>query len=417
MTRVNEKSLKGKTYVVELKTYLSLFWKWKGLIIKGTILSLIIVALINLGISLVTPKVYRATALLGIGTVSLITKDYEELGKSPAMATRVIEKLGLDKPPYRLTPENLIQMISIGPVKDYTVPITVEYTDPEKAREIANAVTISIAELGNDQNEAKAIKIRDSLKIQLDEINLTFTKMEQESLDLKVTVEMARLKKEILMEEQKKIEQELLEIDRIIEEKMVILDVLTRQLGNEKKILVFSKSLANDPIVQDILKETLNPSVSTLLKIQVKDEQLNPLYKELESKLIVTFSDLEALKTKKAALTKDLDINEKKLKDLQKELVQKESSLASVIRNYDLIEKDYKSLKEKFEKAQSDVASIRSLGIRSPADTPQSPVNTSKKINLLFTGIIGFFVLTALAFGLEYISYYKTRTASESHLS
>lgn len=417
MTRVNEKSLKGKTYVVELKTYLSLFWKWKGLIIKGTILSLIIVALINLGISLVTPKVYRATALLGIGTVSLITKDYEELGKSPAMATRVIEKLGLDKPPYRLTPENLIQMISIGPVKDYTVPITVEYTDPEKAREIANAVTISIAELGNDQNEAKAIKIRDSLKIQLDEINLTFTKMEQESLDLKVTVEMARLKKEILMEEQKKIEQELLEIDRIIEEKMVILDVLTRQLGNEKKILVFSKSLANDPIVQDILKETLNPSVSTLLKIQVKDEQLNPLYKELESKLIVTFSDLEGLKTKKAALTKDLDINEKKLKDLQKELVQKESSLASVIRNYDLIEKDYKSLKEKFEKAQSDVASIRSLGIRSPADTPQSPVNTSKKINLLFTGIIGFFVLTALAFGLEYISYYKTKTASESHLS
>ena len=343
MAEVSEKFI-VKTDIEEadetsLMDYLKVLWKWKKLIIGGTLLCMILAAII----SLLMPKVYRATALLlitdpkisGNGGVRLPSiETYVGIIKSQTVAKEVLKKFSLDKPPHNLTFEDLIDgMISATPIKGTNlIRIEVEYTDPEKARDIANMVAVSAVELNKALNEDEAVKSRDFLKTQLDEASQALAKAEQELLAFKETAGIAKLRKdiEILLEEKRRIEigigegekeradPGLLGIDRAIEEKNAVVEVLARRLENEKKILELSRSITDDAMMQEIIKETSNLPISALLGIQVKNEQVNPLHQALEPILVEARSNLEGLKAKKAILVADLRGVEKQLSELQK---------------------------------------------------------------------------------------------------
>jgi len=444
MAEVKEKFLKHEEVVeesdeIDLIDYVNVLWKWKGLIIGGTILCMVAAAVI----SLTMPNVYRATSLLLVSDPKFERTDFARLPsidtyvamiKSQAIARKVLEELGLNKPPYQIALESLINgMVSVAPIRGTTlIRIDVEYTDPEKARDIANAVAASASELNKALNEDEAVRSRDFLKAQLDEISLTLSKAEQELLAFKETSEIAVLKKEIdiLLKEKETIEQGftgegkvgtqagLLEIDRAIEEKNIVIDTLTKKLGSEKKILELSRSISNDSVMQDIVKETSNLPTSTLLGLQIKNEQVNPLYMELEPELVKTHYSLESLKARKVALIKDLESTEKRLIDLQKELAQREMKLENLTRAYELTKEIHKSLKQKFEEARLLVAAkTQELKIVDPAITPKSPIKPNRKANVFIAGAAGFMSLILLAFVLEYTFRYKTDRSIKSHLN
>lgn len=443
MAEVSEKFI-VKTDIEEadetsLMDYLKVLWKWKKLIIGGTLLCMILAAII----SLLMPKVYRATALLfiadpkiggneGVRLPSIET--YVGIIKSQTVAKEVLKKFSLDKPPHNLTFEDLIDgMISVTPIKGTNlIRIEVEYTDPEKARDIANAMAISAVELNKALNEDETIKSRDFLKTQLDEASQALAKAEQELLAFKETSGIAKLRKdiEILLEEKRRIEigigegekeradPGLLGIDRAIEEKNAVVEVLARRLENEKKILELSRSITDDAMMQEIIKETSNLSISALLGIQVKNEQVNPLHQALEPILVEARSNLEGLKAKKAILVADLGGVEKQLADLQKELAQKEMKLENLTRTYELNKEIYKSLKQRFDEARIQFASkTQELKLVDSAIIPGNPIKPNKKMNVLTTGAVALLGLIILAFLLEYISgYYKVKPSLQANL-
>jgi uncharacterized protein involved in exopolysaccharide biosynthesis len=389
------------------------------------------------------PKVYRATALLlitdpkisGNGGVRLPSiETYVGIIKSQTVAKEVLKKFSLDKPPHNLTFEDLIDgMISATPIKGTNlIRIEVEYTDPEKARDIANMVAVSAVELNKALNEDEAVKSRDFLKTQLDEASQALAKAEQELLAFKETAGIAKLRKdiEILLEEKRRIEigigegekeradPGLLGIDRAIEEKNAVVEVLARRLENEKKILELSRSITDDAMMQEIIKETSNLPISALLGIQVKNEQVNPLHQALEPILVEARSNLEGLKAKKAILVADLGGVEKQLADLQKELAQKEMKLENLTRTYELNKEIYKSLKQRFDEARIQVASkTQELKLVDSAIIPGNPIKPNKKMNVLTTGAVALLGLIILAFLLEYISgYYKVKPSLQANL-
>ncbi len=433
MAEVSEKFI-VKTDVEEadetsLMDYLKVLWKWKRLILGGTLLCMILAAII----SLLMPKVYRATALLLItdpkiegtwatGTIRLPPiGTYVEMIKSQGVATRAIEKLGLDNPPYQLTSEDLVnEILSVESMRGTNlIRIASEYKDPEKARDIANVVAITAVELNRTLNEGEAVRSRDFLKTQLDEASQALAKAEQELLAFKETAEIDKLRKEveILLKGKERLELELLEINQMIEEQNTVVDVLGKKLGNEKKILVLSRSISNDLIMKDVVQEVSKLPPLDLLGIQAKDEFINPLYQALEPKLVEALSGLEGLKVGKAVLTRDLEANGKRLTDLQKELAQREIKLENLTRTYELAKEVYKSLKQRFEEARIQVASkTQELKVVDSAVIPENPIKPNRKMNVLTAGAVALLGLMIFAFLLESISRYRVKPSIQTTL-
>ncbi|HWP47320.1 MAG TPA: Wzz/FepE/Etk N-terminal domain-containing protein [Candidatus Limnocylindrales bacterium] len=430
MAEVSEKFI-VKTDVEEadetsLMDYLKVLWKWKYLIIGGTLLCMILAAII----SLLMPKVYRATALLlitdpkiggNVGVRLPPIETYVGIIKSQTVAKEILEKFSLDKPPYNLTLESLMDgMISVVPLRGTNlIRINVEYTNPEKARDIANMVAVSAVELNKALNEDETVKSRDFLKTQLDEASEALAKAEQELLAFKETSEIDKLRKEveILLKGKERLELELLEINQIIEEQNTVVDVLGKKLGNEKKILVLSRSISNDSIMKDVVQEVSKLPPLDLLGIQAKDEQVNPLYQELEPKLVEALSGLEGLKVRKAVLARDLEANGKRLTDLQKDLAQREIKLENLTRTYELAKEVYKSLKQRFEEARIQVASkTQELKVVDSAVIPENPIKPNRKMNVLTAGAVALLGLVILAFLLEYISRYRVKPSIQTTL-
>lgn len=445
MKEVNERFLKEEVITKEADEFdlvdsLRVLQKWKGLIIGGTLLGMIIAV----ATSLMMPKVYKASAVLFIsnpkiegigGSVKLPSiETYVGIIKSQALATGVIEKLGLDKPPDQLRPENFIsKMISVEPIRNTNlIRISIEYTDPEKARDIVNTSAALAVDLNQTLNESEAVSYRDFLKAELDTMELTLKQAEQELLAFKETAEIDKLKKEIeiLLEEKGNlergvlagerglIEQGLLGVDRAIEEKNAMIDTLAKKLTGEKKILELSKSISNDSVMKDVVKEASNLSALDLLGLQIKEEQVNPLHEKLEPKLVEALSDLEGLKAKKTALVRDLEANGGRLTNLQKELAQKEVKLESLTRTYDLAKEIYISLKRRFEEARIQIAAkTQELKVVDPAITPRNPSKPNIKLNAFLAGAAGFISLTLLVFLLEYSSRKKIETSVKPYLN
>jgi len=405
--KLSKEEIRGKeANEIDLVDLLKVLWTWKSLIIGGTVLCMVIAAAVNLGTRLRAPRLYRATTVLSVADPN---KNYTEFIKNQTVAARAIEKLGLDKPPDALTPENLIEVVSVEPVpKTQRIGIHVDYGDPEKARDIANTVAILAAELNRDLHEKAAADGVAYNQARLDEANLRLAKAEQDLLAAKVALETARLKKEILAEEKKRIELELLEMDRTLEEKNTVIEALNKRLENETKTLGLSQSSSGNSMMKDA-PGLSNPALSG---VQVKDASVNSLYQKLELKRVEAILHLEGLKARKAALARDLDINEKRLADLQKEWAQNELKLGNLTKEYHLAEENYKPLKQRFEEGLAYAASDKQeLKVVEPAVAPQRPIKPNEKINVFVAGAVGFFAsLVMLVFLFEYVSPFVKRS-------
>jgi hypothetical protein len=410
---------------IDFRDLLKVPWKWKGLIITGTVLCLIIIMVVSFTMNLRAPKIYQATVSLSTD----LNKNSEEIIKDPnvnlikdqVVAARVIERLGLDKPPHRLNSETLIRMISVEPVaKTPFINITVKYTDSEKARDIANTVAASAVELNKELIEAEIGPYLERHQADLNYWETRIAKANQELLTSQEILEVSKLKKEVLLEEQKRIRLELLEIDRKLEEQNMRIEVVGKKLSQEKKMLVLSHSLSRDPITpitQGDSKEILNFSSSDFSEIQIKDEQINPLYKELEPKLIEAISQLEGLKIRKASLARDLEINERQLTDLQKELVQNEIRLMDAKKALQQAEEIHRRAWQYLEDALKVVAVKRGqiLKVVNSASLSKNPLKSNYTIRNAGIVGMGFLILIILTFPLEYISRYKTKESVKSH--
>jgi uncharacterized protein involved in exopolysaccharide biosynthesis len=434
MPEITEKVLKEKIRVEEtseinLMDYLKVLWRWKFLIIGGTILGMVIAAVLS-GPSK-QPIVYKAGVLLLIadpkpgrtieGDKLPTMNTYITMIKSRSVAAKAVEKFGLDQPPYQVTPEGLMGMIVAEPVTGTNLlRLVITHTDPEKARDLANAVANAAVEVNRALNEEETIRFRDALKAQLGEIGPVLDKAEQELMAFKEVAEIEKLKKEVefLLEERKAIylgvasdtsgtRHGLLSIDRAIEEKNAIADFLAKKLGSEKKVLELSRfgpGTITTTQNKDAIEEEAQREDALIVK--EKYEQINSLYDKLEPKLVDTLSDLEGLKVKKEGLIKSLEINEERLADVQKELAQKELKLQSLTRTYELAKGIHTTLAQRFEEARTLIAAkTQELKVVDPAVKPKVPVKQEKNMSPFFGGAIGFFVsLVLLVFLLEFTS-------------
>lgn len=145
---------------VELIDYLRVIWKRRGLILFGTILSMVFAG----AVSFALPPRYEATAQVRIGRVwdKEIENPYltSEMIDSDAFLVRIIEKLHLPTTPYQMKKRKVVEVrVLEGGATGQKLPLLLSIqaraTDPQQTVDVANAVAHFLVEEHQKRFEEK----------------------------------------------------------------------------------------------------------------------------------------------------------------------------------------------------------------------------------------------------------------------
>ena len=194
---------------------------------------------------------------------AMTIQTYKEQLKSPEILQSTIDELGLDK--EEVTVDGLMNMISLETIKDTNlIAIKVSHNNPEIASKIANTLAVKFTNFITDMARDHASKSSDFLQSQLEVEKL---KLDEASLELKQFLSQPRgvdeLKGEVssmlsmLNSYKTQIVQKEVELGKI----RAGLTVAEEEMNNTPKVITTSKSLDNDPLLNQMVSEETGLSI------------------------------------------------------------------------------------------------------------------------------------------------------------
>jgi succinoglycan biosynthesis transport protein ExoP len=306
---------------ISLREIIEVVWNGKWIILFVTIFALVTSGIVSF---FVLDPVYEARSTVMINNPEsdkqLSLQAYKEQVANHAIMSRTISDLNLHD--QDITISRLRDKINAEIVKDTNlIRITVSDNDPTLAANITNAVTNEFVAFMSTQSIAQ---LKKDLAFDIENIN-----------------EAIKLNEENLKDVQ-------------------------NELESTPQILITNKSLSEDPYLHSVVSDKNNTSIAEAGSIQLKDEELNPLFISLqnsESELKLEISRLE----------------NKKEETLQK------------LKENRLIVKD-------------------NLLVVSQAIEPEQPVGPRKLLNVAIAGVVGG--MTSLF--IVFISHYWRSSAPTS---
>ncbi len=360
---------------------------------------------------------------------TMTLQTYKQQIKNPQILIETIEELELSK--EDITIDSLTNMISLETMKDTNlIVVKVSNSDKELATKIANTIAQKFTSFITDMAREHASKTSGFINSQLE---VEKEKVDQALLDLKVFLAQPRGVEELNKEIQSK-QQELNDYkDRLSREEVNYKDALLQkemeeklisaqlksakeQLNNTSKKLVTKKSILEDSLLSDMIKESSNSTTKDIADIEMENEEINPAYITLIESINEYEIDLNKVKQEKENITYSykkikeilsdkIDIVKQDVESLQVELAEKEHQEKLILRNVNLAQSIYDSFLEKYEAtrvAESTEIGESSINIVSKAITPEKPVAPNKKLNLAIAGVLGVMIGVFVVFFRQY---------------
>lgn len=406
----------------ELIDYLLVLWRWKALIVLGTVLA----AATALAVSFIIPKTYEATAklmvtrskfgsdqLLGPQQVALTAKTYEGIIKNPGALTDAIEKFKLAAPPYELKMRDVDRAVAINVVKDTSLlDLSVEMREPQLAADVANFFASRAIDLNNQLNEGEIGESRGFLDAQVQRKATTLHDAEDalENFERDADLEIVRKQQEICLTRLGELHAQRTKVDTDLADANGDLVSLEKDLGQQPKTLKTANMLVEDSAYQQAVGKLSRSDLDALLAMNMQHEELNPTYTFLQQKLTETRRDVSGLTARKHELDVLLAQNDKDLDRLQNELTEKNTALERLKRTYELERDSYKLLRSRLDAANVEVVSKTSLlKVVDAALPPQRHIKPRKALNTALGGAAGFLGMVMLAFLSDYVERARPR--------
>ena len=385
---------------VDLAEYLSAIWRYRTLIVVIT-LACMGAALVS---SLMAPRMYEATVTLAlnqsktsdqVASQNLTAASFRPLVESRATALAVILELGLDKPPYRVTPtEFLSGIITVEELRGTNlIRLVARFGDAQLATKIAQRVAEHAVTLVRSVNADEATQARDIIREQLDRVKARFDQTNAKLLAYRQLAQVEALKKDTdtVLEQRG----EVLELVVQIEAEKAKLARWEQELAKRKRVDILQRTIDSDPVLAEASRERRPPG-SDLLGLQLQSEQISVVYDRLDVEAALTRANLAALEKQKAQLVdvRKIDVALPKLSLLY----QYESELARLLADRDLAEKIYLDVTSRYEVARLQVAGRSAqLQIVDQALSPDRPVSRNVVRNTAVAGIGGLSVAAVVA--------------------
>ncbi|WXR63022.1 Wzz/FepE/Etk N-terminal domain-containing protein [Peptostreptococcaceae bacterium AGR-M142] len=348
---------------------------------------------------------------------SMTMETYKEQIKNPQILGLTIEQLNLSE--KGITIENLSNMISINNAKNTNlINLKVKYKDPVLATKIANTLANNFTKYISEMVKEKMVTSSKFIKDQIDK--------EKEQLDEALVELKEFLKEPKSMDELKGEVSSKLSILNTYKNNVTNkeLELTTKRAGlKEAKAkltqinptIKTTKSLANDAILSQLATQS-NMGLNETSNILINDEEVNPVYIQLESKIANYEIDIASLQTEISTTKTQIKKIEKELEELRVLLADKSYKDTLINNKVDLAQGTYDSFLNKYETttiAESAEAGKSAIMIAYQATVPSKPVGPRKALNMAIGLILG----TMLGVFAVFIRAYWENTSDESTLT
>jgi succinoglycan biosynthesis transport protein ExoP len=337
---------------ISLREIIETVWNGRWIIASVTAVAVLLSGIVSFW---VLDPVYEVTTTVmvnsqvdGEKTVANLSPFAEQV-KSDFVIGKIVKKLELDA--KEISVNSIRNSINVEAIKDSNlIRITVTGKDPKAITNIANAVAL---ELGSFIEISTRLDMLVGYKKRLVEV-----------------------------EDQTKIVQTELEI-------------ANRQLETNPEKLVTQKSLSDDPYMQSVVADNSNSSNKELGSLRLIDEEINPVYIELKSRVADTSIQLSKLQMEKSNLDERVSTNQQTITALQKQI---NSTNAS---------------SEEFVQSVNRFNAVLII----PAVQPEFPVGPRKMLNLVLAGVVGGILSVFIVFVRDYWRRSSTVTTAGSNIS
>ena len=207
--------------------YLTLLWKWKGLIIAGGLAG----ALVTAAVVLRAPRLYEAEALLlateskvpGVGEgqgaaagVRPMSAAMVTIAKSLPLARKTAEKFRLGAPPWNMSASSLVKRINVRMTRESNlIQMEVQFPDGKLAMDVANFLAGELVAINTQLAQSDTAQARDFIKESLDKARAELDKLEEQKQKAGNSEPPEAINKRIalLQTRQTQLHQEILEVD------------------------------------------------------------------------------------------------------------------------------------------------------------------------------------------------------------
>ncbi|MDZ7699462.1 MAG: Wzz/FepE/Etk N-terminal domain-containing protein [Deltaproteobacteria bacterium] len=395
---------------IELMDLLRVIWKWKYLILAGTLLCAVGAALISLNMT----KIYRIDTVISPGVVKVeqggkiihigSAQEIKSFVETGAPHGRVLKRLQVPDP--EALPKSLKFDLKT-PKGGNELKISYETASPEMGLQVLSELNRLLVEkyenLVRYYREEYDIQIRskasEASKIdeKIDKAKNGIATVEAEmQADVKSkTNKIQTIKAQIAAKKaqitnlQEQISDVELEIGRISKN--------TDMLIEERNKFLATRKTEDDILSAVIYSNTIQQNISYLNSLRsAKNNTNGQIYQERAA-----VEGLEnAVKDLEAQIVTLQDVAKYKIQNLQSQLKALES------------EKEY--IRDEIKNLEFKREYVQNIQLVQPPRKSLFPIKPKIRLNTVLAAVVGLFITVFLAFFIEYISKYKSREAEDS---
>ncbi len=187
------------------------------------------------------------------------------------------------------------------------------------------------------------------------------------------------------------------------------------QIRGEPRTLVLTKSLANDPFLLQTLQGRTKGSVEDAARLNLRSEELNPVFVALDQNRADLSIKLAGLKAERNAVLQSLTRLRRELDMTTSQLASEQLRQSELNRVAGGAKQVYDVLLQRREEARvASAAGPASVKLIAKAAIPTEPVGPRKLLNLALGGFLGLLAGCIAAFAVEWLqpAASKVRVAS-----
>jgi len=403
---------------IDLREYINVLLKRKGIIILIFLIAVITAALVSY---FYLKPVYEASTILMISkpkyqvelepkiqtqfTSEISIATYESLIKDREIEQKVIDKLDLNQPPYEFTPDNLKGMISIESIKNTNlIKINLQAGEPKLAKDIANVWASLFVEKNKDLNLQESKEAQGFIEEQLQISDQSLAKIEEEIRKFNEINKIEIVENEIKGKAAKILNYDLrlADIKLSLQKEKAGKQEIILALDEQDKVVKLSKSITEDQFFHQLISNITNDNFNNI-NLTYVSEETNPIYYNLVQHLISTDISINSLFAEEIQLKENIDEYWKRIENIKQELAQEKLNQSRLKREYDTAKGVFGVLSQKNEEVKIVVATESGLiKIASLAYEAKSPIKPNKKLNIAIAGVLGLFIGIFVAFFMEF---------------
>jgi uncharacterized protein involved in exopolysaccharide biosynthesis len=333
------------------------------------------------------------------------TANFRALLENFTHSSQVITELGLDKPPFSLTPQRFHdQALQVEEVPGTNlVRVRVKLTDPRLATEASRRLAQKAVSLNAEVSRREGTSIRDLLKVHLDESSAQLKAAETQLLAFQraAQIELLQRDTDAMMYERG----ELLRLTLDIEGEKARLSSAESEISKQQRILPVGRSVMSEDALRRAAQSTrdipANAAIDDAQKLDLSSSLLNPVYQTLEFQIASSRARLASLLQQRRELVEVKKLGGRELKELN-ELYGRNIELARLQTNYQLATRVYSDVKVRYEETRSEgVGSSAVLQVVDEAIPPDRPLSRQAAKSTGVGMVVGLMLAALVSLALD----------------